>query len=167
MAFGIVAILSFSVSGCKKAEQSSGPQTGNSVKASLEETDSAGLAQAVARHRGNVVLVDYWATWCRPCKILFPHTVELHNRFADKGLAVITVSTDGLDAVDDVRAFLSQHHATTENYLITDPRSLNNITAIPYIQVIDRNGKIYRSIVGNQPDEIEKAVIEALDAKLL
>ena len=60
----------------------------------LRTIDEDELAEAIASHRGKVVLVDFWATWCLACTELFPHTVALHHRFADDGLVVLSVSFD-------------------------------------------------------------------------
>ena len=60
----------------------------------------------LAKHRGKVVLVDFWATWCPSCVEQFPHTVELHRKFAESGLAVVSVSLDEPDAEPQVREFL-------------------------------------------------------------
>ncbi len=83
----------------------------------LRKIDGPGLAETVAKHRGQVVLLDFWATWCGPCLELFPHTVELQRRFGERGLTVITVSLDDPDNEPAVRKFLTQSKATTENFL--------------------------------------------------
>ena len=53
--------------------------------------------------RGKVVLVDFWATWCLPCMAQLPHTVELADRFRDRGLTVATVSLDEPENIEQVR----------------------------------------------------------------
>lgn len=80
---------------------------------------------AVAGHKGKVVLVDFWATWCDPCRERFPHTVELGERLQDQGLVVITVSIDQLqqgETVDKLQArvldFLKEYEATTQNLMV-------------------------------------------------
>ena len=60
----------------------------------LRVVDGAGFDAVIAEHRGKVVLVDFWATWCLPCIEQLPHTLEVGERLADRGLAVVTVSCD-------------------------------------------------------------------------
>lgn len=75
------------------------------------------LAESLKKHRGKLVFVDYWATWCGPCVEFFPHTVQLHEKFGDKGLEVISVSFDNLDEEGKVRLFLADQGAKFENIL--------------------------------------------------
>ena len=62
----------------------------------------------LAKLRGKVVLVDFWATWCPSCVEQFPHTVELHRKYAERGLAVVSVSLDEPEAEPQVREFLGR-----------------------------------------------------------
>jgi len=83
----------------------------------MQPIDAAGLAQFVDQHPGKVVLIDFWATWCPPCVQMFPHTVELSNRWADRGLVVAAVSLD--DPADEsvVRRFLAEKGAYFPNFI--------------------------------------------------
>jgi len=60
----------------------------------------------LANYRGKVVLLDFWATWCTPCRGEIPHFVELQNTYAEQGLQVIGISMD--DDVKPVREFYRQ-----------------------------------------------------------
>src|SRR4051812_28946432 len=83
-----------------------------------------GLKEAVLRQRGKVVVVDFWADTCIPCKRNMPHLVELANEYRDKGLAVITVSIDQVKEDPDVKErlekFLTRIKATTFTNLLLD-----------------------------------------------
>lgn len=142
----------------------------SSASVTLDEIDPAGLAKAVERHRGRVVLVDYWATWCIPCRELIPHSVELRDRYGGQGLTVITVSLNKPDERDAVLEFLGSHRANVENYLNrieSDAEAIKGFEieggSLPYLRVFDRSGRLFRVISGDQPDQIDRAVAEALE----
>ncbi len=159
-----VAALGLLLAGCSG---SSSPQ--------LDVTDETALAKVLQRHRGKVVLVDFWATWCLPCLELFPHTVQLHERFADRGLTVISVS---LDDPDDDRAaaleFLTSQGATFENFISTygvGPQAFEAFEidngALPHFKLYDRDGKLHKVFASGEepidPQQIDRAVEELLD----
>jgi thiol-disulfide isomerase/thioredoxin len=103
------------------------------------------LADLLARHQGQVVLIDYWATWCGPCLQKFPHTIELSHQFADAGLHVISVSCDDPGDRSKVVATLQKLGAEIENYQ-TDSGLQETFDAfdirggIPFYQLYDREG---------------------------
>ena len=135
----------------------------------LRTIDAPGLARLLDQHRGQVVLVDFWATWCGPCVKLFPHTVELERRFRDRGLAVITVSLDDPADGPAVRKFLDQNGATTENYLSSygvGPEAMTAFGiadgALPHVRIYDAEGRLRKTFTSGgrmiDPKEIESAV---------
>ena len=71
----------------------------------------------LAKHRGKPILVDFWSTWCVPCTEQFPHTVQLHAKYAASGLAVISVSLDEPSDEARVKTFLEKQGATFDNLL--------------------------------------------------
>ena len=67
-----------------------------------------GPSLTLSSYRGHVVLLDFWATWCVPCREEIPHFVELQDKFRAQGLQIIGVSMD--DSADPVRPFSQQFH---------------------------------------------------------
>jgi thiol-disulfide isomerase/thioredoxin len=138
--------------------------------AGMPLVDAPELDRLVQSHRGRVVLVDFWATWCPPCVGLFPHTVELSRRYADRGLTVLTVSVDDPGKGEAVRRFLADQAATTtENYLARNGSSSQTFAEfkiengwIPFLKIYDRTGKLRATISGAYPDKIDRAVEKLL-----
>lgn len=139
----------------------------------IAEIDAAGLNRVLGQHRGQIVLVDFWATWCRPCVALFPHAVALHHEFGQQGLAVITVSLDDVDQIGLVQKFLLRQNATTENFIATYGIGSAAFEAfqivdgaLPCVRLYDRQGNLRRTFGAGgkpiQPDEIDRAVAELL-----
>lgn len=102
----------------------------------------------LASYRGQVVLLNFWATWCAPCVLEIPSLEQLHHEMPK--LAIIAVSVD--DDPDAYRAFLASHHidfTTVRNPSESVP-SLFHTDMWPESYVIDRNGVIRRKFVGAQ-----------------
>ncbi len=143
---------------------------------SLSDLDPAKLADVVAEHRGKVVLVDFWATYCTPCIELFPHTVELHRKLADQGLAVVSVSLDDGEKIAETRAevleFLQEQEATFDNYLARDGGSDDTWKAlgiqggVPHLKLYDRAGALRGTFPGDdtqvRAEAVERAVRQLL-----
>ncbi|MBN1911533.1 MAG: TlpA family protein disulfide reductase [Pirellulales bacterium] len=168
----IVVALAFLLSGCDPTDappQRQPADAARSVPVTL--IDRAGFAEVLARHRGKVVFVDYWATWCPACVERFPHTVELAERLSDRGLVVVAVSLNDPDEIESVRAFLARRHARFENYLSRHgpgPASADafHLTgALPEFHLHDRHGHLHRRFDGaSDPSDMNQA-IEALLAR--
>lgn len=86
-----------SAAGCKAQE-----------KAKLDVTlkDMNGANVRLADYKGNVILINYWATWCGPCRVEIPGFVELYDQYKDKGLVILGVSTD--DDPETLRAYAKE-----------------------------------------------------------
>lgn len=121
-------------------------------KVTVEEARYAALDKAVTDQKGNVVLVDFWATWCPPCVKKMPAVVALHQTYRAKGLAVVTVSLDKNRrgySVEAVQKFLAGQNATCTNFVAadaaTDGRDIVKRfgigAGIPYLTLFDKTGK--------------------------
>lgn len=150
----------------------SGPAR-DEVNVSLRAVDEKQFAEVLARYRGQVVLVDFWATWCPPCVELFPHTVQLHRALGNQGLAVISFSMDDPSSRETVEAFLQEQGATSENLISAyglGPKSFEafQITdgALPHLRLYDRQGEVAETFALEpdklKPDYIEETVRQVL-----
>jgi thiol-disulfide isomerase/thioredoxin len=128
----------------------------------------AGKPLTLASLRGHVVLVDYWATWCGPCRMATPVLQALHQKFKAGGLRVVGMSVDEPDTVGKVPAFVKQMGVT---YTVTASPAANAKAAaaykadgIPSQYLIDKKGIVRWSQSGFS--ENESADLTKLIAKL-
>jgi peroxiredoxin len=108
--------------------------------------------------KGKVVILDFWATWCPPCKAEIPGFIALQKEYGKNGLAVIGVSVDEGGA-DVVKSFAQQSGMNYTVVLADDktPQAFGGIEAIPTTFIIDREGRIVTKYLGfTEKDEFEK-----------
>ncbi len=131
---------------------------------SLEFEQTDGRQWRLADHRGEVVLVNYWATWCGPCRVEMPGLIKVARESGPKGLAVVGVSLDeGPTASALVQQFASQYKlpypVAFEESVPPGPRSLD----IPTTVLIDRQGRIAKVYTGSvRPADFAKDVASLL-----
>ena len=155
-------------SGCSKHEdQQSRPQSQNVATDNVAEVsrvekreskvpnfswkDGAGNTVQFDAVRGKATLVNFWATWCGPCKRELPDLVALNADLADKGITVIGVSTDrGSNVVEDVRAFVKEHGIKYQVVVSSEEleEAFGNVRLLPTSFIIDTNGNIVQTFVG-------------------
>jgi cytochrome c biogenesis protein CcmG/thiol:disulfide interchange protein DsbE len=111
-----------------------------------------------ALRRQGPVLVDFWATWCKPCLASLPELEALHQKYASRGLTVIGVSLDGPRNRSKVRPFVSRLRLTYPNVVDDDGRlqQLYNVLALPTALLIDTTGAIVKTRMGYRPGEGEE-----------
>jgi peroxiredoxin len=104
----------------------------------------------LADYKGKVIIVDFWATWCPPCKAEIPDFITLHNKYGKDGFVMIGVAIDDPDKVKD---FVKTKGV---NYLIcignqSTANDYGGIRGIPTTFVIDKEGYVDRQYVGYRP----------------
>ena len=116
-------------------------------------------------YKGKVVILDFWATWCPPCRKEIPDFVSLQKEFGPKGLQVIGVALDQ-EGAGVVKPFIAENHI---NYPIgldsksEIPSLYGGVRGIPTTFIIDRQGKIVKKFVGAE----ERKTFEEEITKLL
>ncbi|MCC6538828.1 MAG: TlpA family protein disulfide reductase, partial [Bryobacterales bacterium] len=125
--------------------------------------DSSGRALQLSALRGRVVLLNFWATWCPPCREETPWLVQWQNELAGKGFAVVGVSADegGWDAV---RPFLALHRVNYPVVLGNDAlyRLFGGLESVPTTLLIDRQGRVAATHLGAVPAATLRREIGAL-----
>ena len=139
------------------------------------ELDAPALKQAVAREKGGVVLLNFWATWCVPCREEFPELSKLQTRHQREGLRVIGVSTDFAKERAAVEKFLAAERPSFPNYRKKsggdDQDFIEAVDSswggeLPFSVLYDRAGKKVRVYSGSLPlAAAEKEIRKLLAAR--
>jgi len=106
---------------------------------------------------GKVVLLDFWATWCDPCRAATPLLQSLHKQFAGQGLRVVGISVDQADTIAQVKPFVKAFGITYQISTSPDANSpaatAYQVNGIPSQYLIDKNGIVRWSQSGFDPEE--------------
>jgi peroxiredoxin len=155
------------------ADEAAENSTGMNGKAAPNFTlvDINGKKVSLADFRGHPLVVDFWATWCGPCKVEIPWFEKLHDQYASQGLQILGVSADDLDKDDPAKLFTEKRDIADfaqkmhMNYpVLIDADSIANsyggLDALPTTFFIDKNGKIVASTIGLAPEDLIEADIQ-------
>lgn len=135
--------------------------------APLVRLNEAGFAKMLAGQKGKVTLVDFWATWCVPCRKEMPELAKLEAKWKAKGLSLVTISADEVENEAAAKAFLKQAGITGTTYLrmvknedafvrTVDPKWSGEL---PALFLYDKSGKLIKAWRGETAlSEIEAAV---------
>ncbi len=111
--------------------------------------------------QGKVVLIDMWAIWCYPCKLMLPHTQEIWEKYKHRPVVVVASHVSGGYKEDEVREFIKQGGFTYSFYLSARWTGKTGFDGgIPFLYVIDGNGECVYG--GRKPEEIMQAIDKAL-----
>ncbi len=119
---------------------------------------------SLSQFRGRVVVLDFWATWCPPCRMSIPELVKLQEEFNDQGLVIIGISLDDPALVTDasLKAF-KQKFKMNYSVLRYDLQIMkayfgNDNPAIPTMLVIDHEGRIRDKLIGYRHGALRKSI---------
>ena len=134
--------------------------------------DSVPSRRTLADYRGNVLMINIWATWCAPCRVEMPSIEQLHRAYDGKGLKILAVSVDEPGTEPQIRSFVKQYGLTFE--VLHDPGGQEGrvskdyqTTGYPETVIIGRDGIIRKKLLGahNWNSAENRALIDRLLAE--
>lgn len=137
----------------------------------LSAVDESSYPKLIASHKGKVVLVDFWATWCKPCRAEMPQVVALESRLRSRGFQLLTVSADEPEQEASAVKFINEIRVPAPAYIrrakdddkfasAVDPKWSG---ALPALFLYDRAGRKVKMFVGETPiKDLEAAILRLL-----
>ena len=130
----------------------------------LKSPDDKSVSISDYAGKGKYVLLDFWASWCGPCRNANPRVVELYNRYKGKGFEIVGISLDRgkkewVEAIKNDN--LTWLHMSDLNYWQSAAAKLYSVSAIPYTVLLGKDGKIIAK--GLHVEELSKKLAELLD----
>jgi cytochrome c biogenesis protein CcmG/thiol:disulfide interchange protein DsbE len=123
--------------------------------------DVNGKSVSLADFKGKVVILDFWATWCPPCKREIPDFIKLQSEYGSKGVQIVGIA---LDQPGKVEAFVKDNGMNYPVLMGTNEvaASYGGVEAIPTTFIIDKSGKIVTKYEGFRPKETFESQIKKL-----
>ena len=133
--------------------------------------DINGKQHALEDYKGEVVLLNFWATWCGPCQSEMPHLQKLQDEVGEQGFKVLSISIDESKDISKVKPIIKRNRYTFTVLLDRDTKVVslyNPDLTLPYNALIDHNGDIIWTKLSYAPGEeveLRNKVLEALELK--
>lgn len=159
LAFSIGLLL---ICGCTSQEEGSNLVTGSAPQFALKDLE--GNTLRLEDLRGKVVLLNFFATWCGPCRQEIPDFVRLYGKYKDKELEIIGISLD-MDGAAVLGPFVQRYGITYPIVLGTRKvvEDYGGVKGIPTSFLIDRKGSITQRFIGSRPAHVfEASLLEVL-----
>ncbi|HWM87518.1 MAG TPA: TlpA disulfide reductase family protein [Kofleriaceae bacterium] len=124
---------------------SAGGSAGRAAAPDFALRDLSGRTVRLSDHRGKVVLVNFWATWCVPCAAELPHLERLYNKYRDQGFVVLAISMDGPESSANVDPHARRYGLTFPVLLDEETRvvaTYNPKRTAPFTVMIGRGGEV-------------------------
>jgi peroxiredoxin len=154
----VMMLLTLPCAGCSQPGEAGQTAPDFSLK------DTSGNKVMLRHYKGKVILLDFWATWCPPCKRSIPELVDLQRKYRKNGLVILGVSVDDPDMVNNryLSAFKEKYKINytilrANKRVLSDYFSTGDL-AVPTLFVIDRQGKIVDKQVGFRPGAAETSI---------
>jgi len=127
--------------------------------------DENGISQALSQYQGKIIVLNFWATWCPPCREEMPELSALHQAYQDKNVVVLGVAIDEVGLVKEFAQATPVSYplfAAEDEGMALGSDLGNNKSVLPYTLIIGRDGKVVKTFFGR----INKSLLEATLATL-
>lgn len=114
-------------------------------------------------HKGEVVVLNFWATWCEPCRTEVPYLIKLRGALGDKGLAVAGITLD--EGTDVVKKFVAEYKVDYPILIPPAGSAWTRLENTPTTLVIDREGRLANKYIGAVPEDELRRDLESLLAE--
>jgi thiol-disulfide isomerase/thioredoxin len=136
----------------------------------LSPLDESGYQAMLKSYSGRLALVDFWATWCAPCRQEMPLLAKLETRLRDRGFRLVTISADDPEQAPAAIAFLKKSGISGTAYLRRakdDDKFITSVEptwsgALPALFLYNRQGKLVNSFIGETPISTIEAAIRKI-----
>lgn len=154
---GLGLTAAIALGACAPSENAGQPRIGEPAREYVAAT-LEGESVTLESMRGNVVLLNLWATWCTPCRMETPYLQSVYEEYRGRGFEIVGISMDAGDAADDIEMFVDEYGVTYT--ILHDPRmrgiELYQVLGLPATFLIDRDGVLrwmrYGPIPEDDPD---------------
>lgn len=165
-AFGLAAAMALLLAGCatdRAAKAAVKPEAQRKLAPDFQLKDANGHTVKLSDYKGKVVLLNFWATWCGPCKIEIPWFVDFEQRYKDRGFAVLGVSMDE-DGWETVKPYIEEKRVNYRVVIGNDETATlyGGVESLPTSFIIDKQGKIAGVHVGLVSKSVYQTEIEQL-----
>ena len=142
------------------ADKTTGAKSGSEDAPDFTALKLDGGSFRLSETNGKIRLIDFWATWCAPCREEIPMLNELHADYAEKGLLILAITDEDTGTVRD---FVEEHGVEYLNVIASEDVSADyKVLGLPAAYLIDAEGRLVKSFLGPKPRRVLVEQIEAL-----
>ena len=153
----VIAFLVFSPAACKKKEGEieTAPPSIESTAPDFTLKDVNGKTVKLSDYKGKVILIEFWATWCPPCRELTPVLNKIYEKYKDKGFVILALTPE--ENIDTVMSYIKRYDITYP-VLITDMKTTRRygVISIPVSFLVNREGNVSEKHLGVTRDIVQE-----------
>jgi len=129
--------------------------------------DLSGKKVTLSQYSGSVVILDFWATWCPPCRMSIPELVKLQEQYRDKGVVILGISVDSAETKNAYLSSFKEKFKINYPILRIDEKTIgtyfgNSDVSIPTLFIVNRAGMVVDMHSGYSPGAVEKSLKKIL-----